>query len=274
MPNVLSKDGTRIAFDRLGDGPPLILVLGAFNERSTGVGLAEFLAPHFSVINYDRRGRGESGDTLPYAVDREIEDLSALIAEAGGAAAVFGYSSGAALSLRAAAAGLPITKLTLYDAPYVVGELQPHRRVDHVANLSELVALGRRGDAVEYFQTKLVGIPEDVVARMRNAPFRPALEAIAHTLVYEVTILGDGSLPTDMARRVTTPTLVVAGGSNAFMRVAAEALADVLPNGQACILEGQTHDIVPSALGPALKTFLSYRSGCAADRRRTSIQAS
>src|SRR6266851_3768725 len=144
MPNVISKDGTSIVFDRVGHGPPLMLVLGAFNDRSAGVGLAECLAPHFTVINYDRRGRGASGDNLPYAVDREIDDLAALIADVGGAAAVFGYSSGAGLSLRAAAAGLPITKLTLYDAPYMVGDSQPGQRVDHAAHLSKLIAAGRR----------------------------------------------------------------------------------------------------------------------------------
>ncbi len=257
MPNALSKDGTRIVFDRIGDGPPLILVVGAFNERPTGAGLAEFLAPHFSVFNYDRRGRGESGDTLPYAVDREIEDIAALIAEARGAAAVFGYSSGAALALQAAAAGLAITKLTLYDPPYVVDNGQPPQTVDHAAHLAELVATSRRGDAVEYFQTKIVGIPEQVVVQMRQAPFRPALDAMAHTLVYDMIILGNGSLPSEMAGAVRTPTLVVAGGTSPFMRFAAEALADALPNGQARILEGQTHDIVPSALGPVLEEFLT-----------------
>src|SRR5216683_2821644 len=165
MPNVISKDGTSIVFDRVGHGPPLILVLGAFNDRSAGVGLAECLASRFTVINYDRRGRGASGDTLPYAVDREIEDLAALIAEAGGAAAVFGYSSGANLALQAAASGLPITKLALYEAPYLVDDdgQQPRARPNHAAQLSELIAAGRRGDAVEYFQQQMVGIPEEVV---------------------------------------------------------------------------------------------------------------
>src|SRR5216683_6593439 len=244
--SVQSTDGTSIAFERTGDGPALILVVGAFNDRFTGVPLGRFLEPSFSVFNYDRRGRGASGDTLPYAVDREIDDLAALIADVGGAAAVFGYSSGAGLSLRAAAAGLPITKLTLYDAPYMVGDSQPGQRVDHAAHLSKLIAAGRRGDAVEYFQTKVVGIPEEIVVQMRNAPFRPALDAMAHTLVYEMTILGDSSLPIELAQRAAMPTLAVAGGTNPFMRQAAEALAEALPNGQARILEGQTHDIVPS----------------------------
>ena len=255
MAHVLSKDGTRIVFDRIGDGPPLILVLGAFNERPTGLGLAEFLAPHFTVLNYDRRGRGESGDTLPYAVGREIEDLAALIAEAGGSASVFGYSSGAALALRGADAGLPITKLALYDPPFEVVE-EPHPAVAHAAHLSELVAAGRRAEAVEYFQAKVVGIPEEVVIGMRQAPFRPALEGIAHTLVYDMQVLGDGALPIEMVRRVAAPTLVIAGGASPILKRSAEALAAVLPDSRLRILEGQNHDIVPTALGPVVREFL------------------
>ena len=260
MEKSISKDGTSIAFEKFGDGPPLILVVGAFNDRSTGKGLAESLAPRFSVLTYDRRGRGQSGDTLPYAVEREIEDLAALIDEAGGAAAVFGYSSGAFLALQAAAHGLAITRLALFDPPYVVGNGLADPAVDHAANLAELIAADRRGDAVEYFQSKMVGIPDDVVAQLRHAPFRPALEAMAHTLVYEATILGDRSLPTEMAGTVTMPTLVVAGGASPFMRAAAQALAEVLPNGQAHVLEGLGHDIEPSALGPVLEEFLVQRT--------------
>jgi pimeloyl-ACP methyl ester carboxylesterase len=256
MQKVLSRDGTALAFDRFGDGPPLILVVGAFNDRATGAPLATFLAPHFRVFNYDRRGRGESGDTAPYAIDREIEDLAALIAEAGGAAAVFGYSSGACLALQAAAHGLPITRLALFEPPYRVGPTGTPP--NHAAHLAELIAAGRRGDAVEYFQTEMVGIPPDVVAQFRHAPFRPALEAMAHTLVYEAVILGDGSLPAEMVRAITVPTLAIAGGAGfPFMRVTAQALADTMPNGQAHIMEGQTHDIMPAVLGPVLEAFLA-----------------
>jgi len=257
MPTVASRDGTTIAFDRIGQGPPVILVVGAFNNRATGVPLAEFLAPHFSVFTYDRRGRGDSGDTPPYAIDREIDDLAALIGAAGGAAAVFGYSSGANLALQAAGHGLPITKLALYDAPYIADRSHLPPPTDHAAHLAELIAAGRRGDAVEYFQRHLVGLPEEVVTQLRQAPFRPALEAMAHTLVYEASILGDRSLPTELAAAIMIPTLVVAGGASPFMRAAAEALADALPHGQARILEGQTHDMVPSVLGPVLEEFLA-----------------
>ena len=208
------------------------------------------------MYTYDRRGRGDSGDTAPYAVEREVQDLAALIAEAGGSADVFGYSSGANLALQAAGQGLPVTKLALYDAPYVVDAEQARAQPDHAARLTELVAAGRRGDAVEYFQAHLVGIPQEVVVQMRHAPFRPALEALAHTLVYEATILGDRSLPTEVAAMITISTLVVAGGTSSFMRAAAEALAEALPNGQARILEGQSHDIEPVVLGPVLQAFL------------------
>src|SRR5262245_25890005 len=169
-----------IAFDRTGDGPPVIVVLGAFNTRETGAPLAAALAERHTVINYDRRGRGGSGDAAPYAVEREIEDLDRLIAQVGGAAAVFGFSSGAALALAAAAQGSAITRLALFDLPLTVGA-PPWP--DHAAALDELVRAGRRGDAVEYFQRHMVGLPEPVIAQLRHAPFRPALEAIAHTLV-------------------------------------------------------------------------------------------
>src|SRR5918997_673578 len=154
MGTVPSNDGTPIAFDRSGAGPALILVVGAFNDRATGVPLAQFLERHFTVFNYDRRGRGASGDTAPYAIEREIEDLDALIAEAGGAARVFGYSSGATLALRAAAHGLAIWQLALYDPPPTgakAGELAPQ--------LTELIAAGRQGRAGEHFSTQAIGRP-------------------------------------------------------------------------------------------------------------------
>jgi pimeloyl-ACP methyl ester carboxylesterase len=257
MPTVASTDGTTIAFDRIGQGPPLILVVGAFNDRMTGAPLAEFLAPHFTVFTYDRRGRGDSGDTPPYAVEREIDDLAALIGAAGGAAAVFGYSSGASLALQAAGHALPITRLAVYDAPYIPDRSHLPPPTDHAAHLAELIAAGRRGEAVEYFQRDMVGLPEEVVTQLRQAPFRPALEAMAHTLVYEANILGDQSLPSELAAAIAIPTLVVAGGASPFMRAGAEALADALPRGQARILEGQTHDLVPSVLGPVLEEFLA-----------------
>jgi len=264
MRQVTSKDGTTLAFDQSGKGPAIILVVGAFNDRWTGAPLTQLLEQHFTVFNYDRRGRGDSGDTAPYAVEREIEDLEALIAEAGGSAGVFGYSSGAALALKAAASGRAITRLALYDLPLMVE--QPSRdesgrkplRANLADQLTDLIRAGRRGDAVELFQMQGVGIPVEVVVQMRNAPFRPALEKMAHTLVYEMTLLGDLSLPNELAASVPVPTLVMAGReSPAFMHDTAKSLANGLPNGQCRILEGQTHDIVPAVMAPVLEEFFT-----------------
>lgn len=258
MEKVTSKDGTAIAFDRSGEGPPLILVVGAFNDRTTGGPLAAALQERFTVINYDRRGRGDSTDTLPYAVAREVEDLEALIEEAGGSASVFGYSSGAVLSLRAAARGLAIPRLALYEPPLVAEGSRIGQPEDLAARISGLVETGRRGEAVELFQREGVGLPAGVVAQIRQAPFWPALEAMAHTLVYEAKIVGDGSVPRELAASVAAPILVIAGGASfPYMREMAPALADAIPDARARVLEGQSHDIVPQVLAPVLAEFFA-----------------
>jgi pimeloyl-ACP methyl ester carboxylesterase len=258
MMTAVSADGTTIAFDRYGDGPPVIMTVGAFNTRSTTEPLSRALEQRFTVLNYDRRGRGDSGDTAPYAVDREIEDLGALVAASGLPASVFGYSSGAALALKAAASGLPITKLVLYEPPFNPDDSYPLLPANLADQLAELVSAGRRGDAVELYQTKAVGIPEDVVAQLRHAPFRPGLEAIAHTLAYDATIIGDRSLPTELITSVTAPTLVISGEqSPPFLRAAAQAVAQALPNGRLNSLPGQGHDISPEATAPVMAEFLA-----------------
>jgi pimeloyl-ACP methyl ester carboxylesterase len=258
MNTAVSGDGTMIAFDRYGDGPPVIMTVGAFNTRSQTEPLARTLAPRFTVLNYDRRGRGDSGDTAPYAVEREIEDIAALIAAAGGSASLFGHSSGATLALKAAAAGLPVARLVLYEPPFRTGDSHPGLPADFAGQLAELVAAGRRGDAVELYQTTAVGIPQDVVAQMRHAPFRPALEAIAHTLAYDAAIVGDLSLPAGLLATVATPALVVTGeNSPPFLRNAAQAAAVALPNGQLAVLPGQTHDLNPDATAPVMTEFLA-----------------
>jgi len=257
MRTVTSADGTSIAFDRLGEGPPVIMVVGAFNTRAATGPLASALSDGFTVLNYDRRGRGESGDTPPYSVQREIEDLAALIAEAAGSAAVFGYSSGATLALKAAAS-LAISKLALYEPPFIVDASRPTLPADLPDRLAGLVAAGRRGDAVELYQREAIGLPEEVVAGMRQAPFRPGLEAIAHTLAYDATVVGDMTLPTELIASMPTPTLVIAGeNSPQLLRNAARAVADALPNGQLRTLAGQSHDISPEATAPALEEFLT-----------------
>ncbi len=261
MNTVTSSDGTTIAFDQLGDGPPIILVGGGSVDRSANAPLAALLASHFTVINYDRRGRGDSGDAPPYAVEREIEDLDALINEAGGSAFVYGTSSGGALALEAAASGLAITKLALWEPPFVLDESR-RPPADQVERYDQMIAAGRRGDAVEYFMTKVVGLPPEFVAYARTQPFWQAQKALAHTLAYDATIMGDHSLPVERAAAVTVPTLVLAGEANfPFMRETAQALADVVPDAQSRILEGQEHNVAPEALAPVLEEFFKAQNG-------------
>src|SRR5581483_4215418 len=216
--------------------------------------LAAFLAPHFTVLSYDRRGRGDSGDGATYAIEREIEDVDALIRSTGGSASLFGYSSGAVLALRAAAAGLPITKVALYETP-------PAQPAEHAAALASSIAAGRRGEAVEYFQRRVVGIPDAVVAQLRHAPFRPALEAMAHTLVYDARIVEYSAVMSAFTATVRQPVLAVAGGSGAaVMREVAATLARSLVNARALTLDGASHDIDPASLGPALVRFLAAQN--------------
>ena len=256
MNTVLSKDGTPIAFDRSGEGPPLILVVGAFNDRSTGAPLAASLAAHLTVFTYDRRGRGRSGDTAPYATLREIEDLEALLTEAGGAASVFGYSSGAILALMAAVRGAAITKLALYDPPFLVDAESTQRFQELVEQLAELIASDQRGEAVELFQTKALGMPAEVVTQLRLAPFWPGLEAIAPTLVYESTLLADLPVLAQQLPAIMVSTLVISGGEiQARMLQAAQAVAAALPTASYRSLAGQTHDLVPAVLAPVLEAF-------------------
>jgi len=255
MNKVTSRDGTTIAFDRLGEGPPVVLVCGGSTDRMANAPLAELLAQHFTVLNYDRRGRGDSGDTPPYAVEREVEDIEAVIGEAGGSAFLYGTSSGAALALEAAASGLPITKLALWEPPFILDESR-RPPADQVAQYDRMIAEGRRGDAVEYFMTKVVGMPPEFVAGARAQPWWPAQEALAHTLAYDATVMGDASLPTDRAASVKAPTLVIAGGGDfPWMLETAHALADALPDGQTLTLEGQGHNVDPAVLAPALVEF-------------------
>lgn len=257
MDTVSSKDGTIIAFDRLGNGPPVVLVCGGSTDRMANAPLAELLAEHFTVFNYDRRGRGDSGDASPYAVEREVEDLDAVIEAGGGSAFVYGTSSGGALALEAAASGLAITKLALWEPPFSLDESSRPPQ-DQVERYNEMISAGRRGDAVEYFMTKVVGLSSEFVAHAKNAPFWQAQEALAHTLAYDATIMGDYSLPVERAASVTAPTLVMAGGESfPFMRETAQALADVIPDAQRRILEGQEHNVDPSALAPVLVEFFT-----------------
>src|SRR6266568_4869946 len=258
MRTVRSSDGTAIAFDRSGQGPALILVTGAIAARSDAASLAAHLSPHFSVFAYDRRGRGESGDTAPYAVEREVEDLDALLTEAGGSAFVFGHSSGAALALEAAAQlGEKVTKLAMYEAPYNDEREAKLAWRAYLQQLTEALAADRRGDAVALFM-QYVGMPAEQIKAMRQAPTWPQLEAIAPTLAYDHTaILGkDSSVPVERAAQVLMPTLVMNGGASyPFMYETARALSQAIPHAQLRILEGQTHDVAPEVLAPVLVEF-------------------
>jgi pimeloyl-ACP methyl ester carboxylesterase len=257
MDKVRSSDGTTIAFDRLGVGTPVILVSGASTARAIHAQLAELLAGDFTVFNYDRRGRGDSGDIPPYAIQREVEDLDALITEAGGAAAVFGNSSGGVLALHAAAAGLPLTKLALWEPPFMVDPDAPRRQEEYVAQLTKLLDAGRRGDAMELFM-KTIGLPEEMIAGMRNAPMWSSMEAISPTLVYDATLMGDSLVPTGLVSSVKAPTLVLDGSdTGAWAANSAQALTAGLPNAQRHTLEGQTHNVAWDPLAPVLIEFFS-----------------
>jgi pimeloyl-ACP methyl ester carboxylesterase len=258
---VTSKDGTRIAFDRSGEGPALILVGGALSVRSAWAPVAELLAPRFTVVSFDRRGRGDSEDTSPYAVEREIEDIEALIDEVGGTAFIHGQSSGAVLSLEATAK-LPakVQKLSLYEPPFIIDDSRPPPPEGFAEHIEELIAADRRGDAVEYWMTDVVGAPAEAVVQMRSAPSWPALEAVAHTLPYDIAILGENMsgnpLPAQRWTSVTSPVLVMDGGASPdWIRNTARTLAGVLPSAQHDTLDDQMHNAAPEVLAPALERF-------------------
>jgi pimeloyl-ACP methyl ester carboxylesterase len=259
---VTSKDGTTIAFDRSGDGPPVVLVGGALSTRGAAEPLAELLAPSFTAFAYDRRGRGDSGDTPPYEVEREVEDIEALVQEAGGSAFAFGHSSGGVLALETAAHTLGITKLALYEPPFIVDDSRPAVPDDYVEHLAELASTDRRSDAVEYFMLTGVGVPPEAVAPMKELPFWPSLEALAHTLPNDGQIMGENlsgkRLQADRWSSVTIPTLVIDGGASPpWLGNAAQGLVDVLPEARRRTIDGQTHDVDPALLAPVLGEFFA-----------------
>lgn len=260
MNTLISPDGTTIAFERSGKGEIVILVGASLQDRSTYRSLAESLAARFTVLNYDRRGRGDSGDTLPYAVEREIEDLGALMAEAGGKAAVYGHSSGAALALRAAASGLTIKKLVLHEPPYTPeDEAQKRNSRTDAEAIRKLLEEGKRSEAVAYILTG-VGLPPDAAGEMSRDP---KTVAMAHTLAYDSEVMDDlgrgGGVPTELLGAVTPPTLVLCGGASpAWMVAIGEQVANSLPDGRLRVLEKQGHFAPPEVLGPVLSEFLTY----------------
>jgi pimeloyl-ACP methyl ester carboxylesterase len=255
-----SVDGTLIAFDRFGEGDPVIVVGGALQGRATYQPLAQELARHFTVLNYDRRGRGDSGDTPPYAVDREVEDLAALVTEAGGRASLYGHSSGAVLALHAAARGLPLHRIVLHDPTFGSGtaaEQQTER--EEAEHLTRLLAQGRRTEALTFFFTSM-GLPPEAAETMSQDP---AMQANAPTLVYDpYTVLSaesrDGRTPEEQAREITIPALVVTGDANpGWMIDASRRIAEALPQGRLTVLTGQEHVVPPEILVPILAGFLN-----------------
>jgi pimeloyl-ACP methyl ester carboxylesterase len=262
MKTVTSLDGTAIAFDQYGEGPALILVGGALSTKSAVPKLAGLLAPHFTVLGYDRRGRGDSGDTPPYAVEREVEDIAALIEIAGGRALIYGHSSGAALAMQAAARGLAIDKLAVYEAPFIVDAGRRALPGDYVTHLGELAAAARRREALDYFFTVALEMPEATLAQMHDDPSWPALEAIAHTLAYDGAILqgrmSGAPLVTAEFTAIKMPTLVLAGAlSPGWQRSSVRALSAALPDARLITLDGQAHGAAPEVLAPVLLDFFA-----------------
>lgn len=258
MSTVTSKDGTKIAYEKQGTGPAVILVDGAFCYRGFGPmpHLAELLAPHFTVYTYDRRGRGGSSNTRPFAVEREVEDIDALIQEAGGSAFLFGTSSGGCLVLEAdMELGAKIRKLAIYEAPYNSEEAAQQEWKEYRKNLAALLAEDRRGDAAALFM-QLVGTPADQVEGMRHAPVWSLFEAVAPTLAYDAADIGeDRAVPTQRVTKVTSPALVMNGTVLPFMQDSAIALAEAIPHAQHRTLEGQSHDVNLEVLAPVLVEF-------------------
>jgi pimeloyl-ACP methyl ester carboxylesterase len=261
MSEVRSSDATRIAYEKAGNGPPLILVDGALCSRAMGPSakLGRALEEHFTVYLYDRRGRGKSGDTLPYTVERELEDIEALIDVAGGTAHLFGSSSGAQLALEVAARSDRVDSLVLYEDPYVVDDAHEPLPYDMPTQLEALVAAGRRGDAVTWFM-RFVGMPAAMIAVMRLTPPWRKLKAVAHTLPYDTTVMRDHQqgepVPAGRWGSVSAPTLVLAGGKSPdWLRNGARALADAIPGAKLRVLEGQTHMLKAKVVAPVVSEF-------------------
>ncbi|MBW5482592.1 alpha/beta fold hydrolase [Streptomyces bambusae] len=267
MLRTTSIDGTALAYERTGEGPVLVLMGGAFQTRNDPkwLALAGLLGDRFSVVTYDRRGRGDSGDTAPYDVRREVEDLAAIVEAVGGdgPARLMGMSSGSALALEAVQQGVPVARLAVYEPPFIVEDSRPPLPADYVAQLDKAVAEGRRGDAVEIFMTCAVGMPAEYLAPMRaDVATWSHLESLAHTLAYDGRVMGTTMsgqpLPADRWPAVRIPALVVDGGaSQPMFRHGADALAALLPAAERRTLEGQDHDVDPALLAPVLREFFA-----------------
>jgi pimeloyl-ACP methyl ester carboxylesterase len=252
---VKSADGSTIAYETMGTGPVLIIVGGAFNTRNSAHAIASLLAANFRVYAYDRRGRGGSTETKPYATEREVEDLAALIEAAGGSALVYGHSSGAALALEAAASGLPITKVAAYEPPFTAEEPGSASLAGWGESVQAAVdADDRERAAVLFLQG--TGADPAAIEGIKRAPWWPSMLAIAHTLPYDIALVGDGSVPTERFRKIAVPTLLLhGGGSPSWAAAAASAIAEAIPGARHITIEGQDHNVDESVLAPALIDF-------------------
>jgi pimeloyl-ACP methyl ester carboxylesterase len=260
MQTVTSKDGTTIAYEKTGNGSPVVLVVGALASRSDHRKLAQLLSADFMVYNYDRRGRGDSGDTQSYDVKREIEDIEALVDEAGGSAYLYGISSGACLALEATAAlGEKVEKLAIYEAPYDEAEAAPEKWKEYSTTLNQLIAADRNGDAVEHHM-KFVGVPDAMIAGMKASPGWPRTKELAPTIAYDIAVVGENrSIPVERVAAIKAPTLVMDGGASAksmpFMRTSADKLGKTIPHAQRHTIEDEDHAVDEKALAPILKKF-------------------
>lgn len=253
--NILSRDGTPIAYETAGRGATVVLVSGAMSTGATVAPLAAPLSERFRVVVYDRRGRGGSGNTEPYAVEREVEDLAALVEELGGEASLYGVSSGGALALRAAASGLPVRHVAVYETPFVLSEEDLSERAEYTEQLTAALAEGRRGDAVELF-LRLTGLGEAVIQGARQSPMWAGMESMAGSLAHDDAVMGGGGVPRELLASIPVPVLSIAGdASPAWMRDAARAIADAVPHGTCRTLQGQTHMVEPDVLAPVLADF-------------------
>ena len=263
--NVRSADGTTIAYERSGTGPALIVVDGALCSRTFGPApkLAPLLARQFTVYTYDRRGRGRSGDTQPYSPAREVEDIAALIDAAGGSACLLGLSSGGALALEAAASGLPVASVAAYEPPYVDDSGQ-RGGAAYEGRLKQLIAEEHRGGAVKYFMKDMVGAPAAIVAMMRFMPWIwRKLEAVAHTLPYDAAVMTAFRIPRARFASIDVPTLLMNGTkTDPRLREAARAIADAVPGARHRELPGQTHNVKPEVLAPAVVEFFTAPAAC------------
>jgi pimeloyl-ACP methyl ester carboxylesterase len=252
MAQVISADGTSIAYQRDGSGPVVILIGGGLDDGSENEPLAGELAEHFTVYNFARRGRGDSGDSSPYAVQREIDDIAAIIAEAGGSAHLFGASSGGMFALEAAAAGLPVGRVAVYEVPYDTTDGALQRAREYRAQLGAALVEGRRADAVGLF-LRLAGSSEEDIADAMNSPYWPGLRDLAYTLAYDAALYGPP--PTNRLAMITQPTLVATGGTNEYFEQAADAVAASLASGERQVIEGQGHVVDPKVMAAVLARF-------------------